>query len=138
MAIGMLCAVNTRRAADLERRRKPVQRGTRVPGVGLDEPRVIVPVAHVRHRHIAQPGFHSRTPRTDDVLPVLRAARIASVRRTHEADRAPDAVLRHRLERVGQERMPVPHAEVDRHVQPAGGQVCFQSFNLAAGDGGKR
>ena len=81
-----------------------------VTGVGLDETLVGMPVGHVCDVDVGQAGADDLGARVDYVLPVLRAARIRAVRRADETDRAPDAIVRHRPQRVGrsgcQLRMP--------------------------------
>src|SRR5215216_6939553 len=55
-----------------------------------------------------------------------------------ESDRASCAVRVHRAERIGEERMPVPHAHVHWQRVSGGGQATLQSGGLPHGDLGER
>ena len=90
-----------------------------VIGVRLDEARMLVPVADVDDSTSAAARGRERRARVADVLAVLQAARIAALRGGEHADRAADAGARHRRQRVGEERMPVAHADVHRQRHAA-------------------
>ena len=70
---------------------------------------------HPRLHHLRRPGA-DRLLGVEDVLPVLAAPRIRRVGGREERERALDSVTGHLAERVGQERVPVAVAEVDRQV----------------------
>ncbi len=73
-----------------------------------------------------------------DVLAILLAARIGVVRRGDESNRVPNAVRVHLLERVGQQWMPVAHADVDRQRAPRGNEARAKSVGLPARQLGDR
>ena len=81
--------------------------------VGSNEPGVIEPAVHERDVDVAAVVSQCLLRRCD-VLPVLLTAGIAMMSGGNEADGMPDAVRMHPLQRVGQKRMPVAHADVDR------------------------
>ena len=56
--------------------------------------------------------------RVEEVLAVLPAARVRRVGRREERERPLDPVVGHLAQRVGEERIPVPVAEVDRERDP--------------------
>ena len=85
----------------------------------LDEHRVVVPVADIGHVHVWQPLLAKRRASVAHVLLVLKAARIAAMSGGDEADGAADARARHLGQRVGEERMPVAHPDVDRQRRAA-------------------
>jgi len=58
------------------------------------------------------------------VLAILLAARVGMMRGGDEHDRLPHTIGIHLLQRVGQQRMPVAHADVDRQ-RTAGGNKAF-------------
>ena len=68
------------------------------------------------------------------VLAVLLAARVGMLRGDDEPDRTPHAGLVHVAQRVGQQRMPVAHADVDRQRVPRAGQTTARTIGLAPGD----
>ena len=137
IATGMLCAVNTRRADWRSGGGKTVERVTDVARVGVDEALVGVPVADIRDGHILKPRAGNLRPGVDDVLAVLRAARVRTVRRADEADRPSHAILRHRSQRVRQQRMPVAHPEVHREVDALCVESRLQPVDLPARDRGQ-
>ena len=92
-------------------------------GVRLDEARMVVEDAQLVDDGRARADLR---PRARDVLEVLAAARVGAVRRGDEGERAPDAVPGHRAERVGEERMPVPVAPVERQARAVRGQLGAQ------------
>ena len=97
---GMLCAVNTSRAACAHIGRQPLERRAHVRGVGRDEQRMVEPAADVRDVDVAAACARSSVARGGDVLAVLLAARVRMLRRSDEADRAPRAGLVHLPQRV--------------------------------------
>ena len=60
------------------------------------------------------------------------------MRRAEEADRPSHAILRHRSQHVRQQRMPVPHPEVDRDLDALGVESGLQPVDLPARDRGQR
>ena len=133
----MLCAVNTRRADWRSGDGRLVDRGTDVARVGGDEALVGVPVADIRDGHILKSRAGNLRPGVDDVLAVLCAARVRTVRRADEADRPSHAILRHRSQHVRQQRMPVPHPEVHRDVDALCVESRLQPVDLPARDRGQ-
>ena len=101
-------------------RRQRGERGPHPVGVGLDEPRMIVEDAQLVDDGGAGANLGLR-PR--DVLQVLAASRVRAVRGGDERERPRDAVPHHRAERVGQERVPVPVAPVERQAQAVGAEL---------------
>ena len=63
----------------------------------------------------------------EDVLPVLAAPGVRGVGGREERERTLDAVVGHLPERVGEERVPVAVAEVDRQVDAVGVELRSES-----------
>ena len=89
------------------------QRLADVRGVGLHEQRVIEPAAHIRDVDVRAIRAQLGTCRGDG-LAVLLAARVRMLGGGNESDRAAHAGGAHLATCVGQERMPVAHADVHR------------------------
>jgi hypothetical protein len=100
-------------------------RGEHEPGAGgvrgahavderLDEARMVVVMPDLvdLRRALADLGA-----RRGDVVPVLPARRVTPVRAGDERERAPDTVVAHPAQRVGEHRVPVPVAPVHRQIQ---------------------
>ena len=114
--------------------RQRLQCRAHVPGVRLDEAIVRMPVANIRDRDVRGTTAHDLGARVEDILPVLRATRVRAMRGADESNRAPHAILRHLPQHVRQQRMPVAHAEVDRHVHAGGYQPRAKPLYLALRD----
>jgi hypothetical protein len=67
-----------------------------VISVRLDEPVMFVPVADAHDVHVGQTGQRQDRPRIQDILAILRASGIATLRGGQNADRAADSGARHR------------------------------------------
>jgi len=91
-----------------------------------------VPVADVHDLDVRQSLFGERRSRVADVLAILKAAGITSVSGRDEPDCPPAAGARHRGERIGQERVPVPHAHEHRQVEPRGLEPLAETVRLRA------
>ena len=61
-----------------------------------------------------------------DVLAILPAAGIRAERAGDERQRAAHAVGRHLPQRVGQQRMPIAIAPIDRQLRPVLGQFALE------------
>ena len=71
-------------------------------------------------------------PGANDVVEILAATRVGAVGGRDESQRAADAVTNHRAQGIGQQRMPVPIAPIDRQVDPVGGELGLQGGNERA------
>ena len=130
MLEGMLWAVKisvARRAVGVRQLR---DRLLDLGGRCLDEHRVVVPVADIGDVDVWQPLLAQRRASVAHVLLVLKAARIAAMSGGDQADGAADSRARHLGQRVGEERMPVAHPDVDRQRRPALPQPLPQPFGL--------
>src|SRR5271157_1921276 len=87
------------------------QRFFETVGVGGDKLRMVIEDARLID---PRRGGSYLVPSTLDVLAVLPATGIRTVRRQDDGQRLPNAVLDHRAKRVGQHGMPVAVAPVDR------------------------
>src|SRR5262245_8944619 len=96
----------------------------------VDETRMQMPVGDVGDRDIWSSGLSECRSRVDDVLSILRAARIRAMRRTNETHGAADAVVRHRAQCVGEKRMPIAHPEIDRDVKAASSEMLTEPGDL--------
>src|SRR3954469_14999471 len=74
---------------------------------------MVEPAADVGDVDVAAIASSELGPRRQHVLPVLLAAGIRMLRRRDESDRVPRAVGVHLVQRVGEERVPVAHPDVD-------------------------
>ena len=68
----------------------------------------------------------------NDVVEILAATRVRAVGGRDERQRTADAVTSHREQSIGQQRMPVPIAPIDRQVEPVGGELGFQGGDECA------
>ena len=120
-------------------RRQRVARRLDMPRVGPQKSCMIMPAADVRDVDVSAATLDHLQPRIEDVLSVLSAARVRLMGRHDEADRPPDAFVGHLRQRVGYERMPVAHTDVDGQPRAALPQAFTQPVRLATrerGDGG--
>ena len=84
--------------------------------------------------NVGAPGRPVAGARVTHVLAVLRAARIRPMGGADEPDGAPHAGLGHLADGVADQRMPVAHAEVHRHIDATRDQTRTQSLDLTLGD----
>jgi len=120
-----------------ERFWKGDERFLHMAGVRVDEPFVIVPVFDIGDLHVRLAGPDRLGSRVEDVLLVLRTARIRPLRRADEADGALHAGVGHLLERVGQQRMPVAHPDEHRQVEACRREPRPQTLGLLHRDFGQ-
>ena len=98
------------------RRRNPL-------GHRLDEARMIVEQPELVDLRRGRPDF---LPRPVDVFDILSAAGIRAERRRDERQGSLDAVVGHLGDGIGQHRMPIAIAPVDRQLRPVGVQFGDQ------------
>src|SRR3954470_4688258 len=91
---------------------------------------MVEPAADVGDVDVAAIASSELGPRRQHVLPVLLAAGIRMLRRRDEADRVPRAVGVHLVQRVGEERVPVAHADVHGQGTASGRKSLAQAGRL--------
>ena len=134
----MLCAVKTMRARSRTVAGSDAMASPHVARVGIDEAVVFVPVIDVRDLDVAHSASDRFRARVEDVLPVLRAARIRTLGRADEPDGPLHSGVGHLRERIGQQRMPVAHANENRKLEPGRGQSCAEAIRLPHRNFGER
>ena len=95
----------------------------------LDEQRMIVEFPQLMNLRRAFPDF---APRPFNVFQVLPASGVRTKDGCHERKGPPHAVGPHLAHRVGQERMPVAIAPIDRQARPMLGQFVLQPRDQSA------
>ena len=108
----MLWAVQTSRARRAHVLRQPCERLPHVRGVGRNEQGMIEPASHERDVDVVAVA-QQLGARRGDVLPILLAARIGVLGGRDEPDGAAQACRAHLPQRVGEQRVPVAHPDVD-------------------------
>ena len=122
----MLCAVHTSRADERRCSGSLRERFPHVRRVGRNEQGMIEPAPDERHLDIV--AIASQLGACGgDVLAILLAARIGVLRRSDETDGATQAGGAQLTQRVGQQRMPVAHADVDRKRMTRRCQATLQT-----------
>ena len=96
------------------------QRGPQAIDVRLDQPGMVVEQAQLQHLRSVGADLLLRV---EDVLAVLPAAGVRAERRREERERLADAVVAHLPQGVGEQRVPVAVAEVDRQLDRVLGEL---------------
>ena len=101
-------------------------------GVGGDELRMVIEDARLvdPRRSGADLG-----PGVLDVLAILAATGIGTVRRQNDGQSLPNAILGHRAKRIGQHGMPVAIAPVDRQADAVALQLWLECSEQACAPG---
>src|SRR5205085_7516583 len=111
------------------------ERGAQAQDVRPDEAGVVEEGAQLLD---ARRAFAYRRARSLDVFAVLPAARIRTISRNDEGERALDSVVPHLPDGVGQERVPVAVAPVDGQARPSLFKLAFErrdEFSVLPVDG---
>src|SRR3982751_1829880 len=95
---------------------------------------MVEPAADVSDVDVAAVATSELGPRRQYVLPVLLAAGIRMLSRGDEPDRVPRAVGVHLVQRVGEERGPVAHADVDAQRTASRCKSLAQAGGLQLGE----
>ena len=119
-------------------RREPLEPRADTVGVRGNEERVIVPVGDVRDLDVVKALPREAAARLGDVLAILRAARVASMRCRNHANRAANPGARHLRQCVAQEWMPIAHPEIDRERMTGIGETPSEAVGLPLGQLGNR
>jgi hypothetical protein len=116
---------------------KSIARLQDVLRIRANEQRMIEPAPDIGHVDVDAVAPHLRAC-VRNVLTILLTARVAVMRRGDESDRATGTVGVHLPQRVGKERMPVAHPDVDRQRLAGCSKTRAQPVRLSHCDRGQR
>src|ERR1051325_2773034 len=100
------------------------KRSPDILNIRLDESRVIEKRAQLFH---ARRIIAHRLPGALNIFKILSATRIRAISRRDESERVFDSVGAHLSERIGEQRVPVSIAKIDRKREAMRSEFLFQS-----------